>query len=300
MDQKTIKEYIQSLEHMTEFMRSLLEENTPLMALNDHDRLSEITSLRLLAKSDRWPLALPKELICGEDENQKLARAADIANDLIRTDLTDKKLLDFGCGEGHVAYVAADLVGIKLAMGYDPIDQNWRHFGDKAGLQFSTFFEEVKKNGPYDVIVINDVLDHADQNILLKAKEVKTPNGRIYLRCHPWTSRHGTHLYEELNRAYLHLVFSTDELFGMGLKGIPTQKIIDPLKNYRKLIEEAGLSIAEEEIIKQPVEVFFTYEPAVLRRIKANWKKSESKTLAAGTEFPRDVLEIQFVDFILI
>lgn len=302
MDQKTIKEYLRALEHMTSFMRSLLEEElkTPPMPLNDRERLSEITTLRLLAKSDKWPLAVPEDLICGEDEDQKLARAAGIVNDFIRTDLSNKKLLDFGCGEGHVPYVAANLVGVQLAMGYDPIDQNWSHFDNTVGLQFSTDFEEIKKNGPYDVVIVNDVIDHADENILLKAKEVKTPNGRIYLRCHPWTSRHGTHLYKELNRAYLHLVFNTDELFGMGLKETHTKKIIHPLRTYRKMIEEAGLSITEEETITHPVELFFTHEPAVLRRIKANWEASDNKALAAGKEFPREILEIQFVDFILI
>ena len=40
-------------------------------------------------------------------------------------------------------------------------------------MNFSTDFEEIKKNGPYDVILINDVLDHTEENILIKAKEVK-------------------------------------------------------------------------------------------------------------------------------
>jgi len=301
MDQKTIKEYLRALEHMTGFMRSLLEEElkSPPMPVGERERLSEITTLRLLAKSEKWPLAVPEDLICGEDEDHKLSRAAGIVHDFIRTDLSDKKLLDFGCGEGHVPYVAANLVGVKLAMGYDPSEQNWSHFEDTVNLQFSTDFDEIKKNGPYDVILVNDVIDHADENILIKANEVKAPNGRIYLRCHPWTSRHGTHLYKQLNRAYLHLVFDTDELFSMGLKETRTRNFLDPMTEYRKIIEEAGLTISEEELVTHPVELFFTHEPAVLRRIKEQWKVSENKALAAGTQFPRDVLEIQFVDFIL-
>lgn len=301
MDQKTIKEYLRALEHMTGFMRSLLEEElkSPPMPVGERERLSEITTLRLLAKSEKWPLAVPEDLICGEDEDHKLSRAAGIVHDFIRTDLSDKKLLDFGCGEGHVPYVAANLVGVKLAMGYDPIEQKWSHFEDTVNLQFSTDFDEIKKNGPYDVILVNDVIDHADENILIKANEVKAPNGRIYLRCHPWTSRHGTHLYKQLNRAYLHLVFDTDELFSMGLKETRTRNFLDPMTEYRKIIEEARLTISEEELVTHPVELFFTHEPAVLRRIKEQWKVSENKALAAGTQFPRDVLEIQFVDFIL-
>lgn len=299
MDKKTIKEYLRALEHMTAFMRSLLEEElkTPPMPT---DKLSEITTLRLLAKSEKWPLAVPEELICGEDEDQKLARAAGIITDFIRTDLNNKKILDFGCGEGHVPYVAANLIGIKLAMGFDIENQNWNHFEDTKNLKFSTEFEEIKKNGPYDVIIINDVIDHAEENILIKANEVKSINGKIYLRCHPWTSRHGTHLYKQLNRAYLHLVFSIDELFGMGLKETNAKKLLDPLNEYKKIIKTANLKISEENIVTHPIELFFTHEPDVLRRIKKQWKTSENKALAAGAEFPRNAMEIQFVDFVLI
>lgn len=301
MDHKTIKEYIRAMEHMTGFMRSLLEEElkTPPKPTDEREKLSEITTLRLLAKSEKWPLAVPEDLICGDSEDHKLARAAGLVNDFIRTDLSNKKLLDFGCGEGHVPYVAANLVGVKMAVGYDINDQNWNQFENTVNLKFSTDFEEIKRNGPYDVILINDVIDHAEENILIKANKVKAPNGRIYLRCHPWTSRHGTHLYKQLNRAYLHLVFSTDELFGMGLKETTAKKILDPLPEYKKMIEEAGLKISEEDVVTHPVELFFTHEPAVLRRIKEQWKVSKNKALALGTEFPRNVLEIQFVDFIL-
>jgi len=297
MDKKTIKEYIRALEHMTAFMRSLLEEELKTPPI-PKDKLYEITTLRLLAKSEKWPLAVPEELICGEDEDQKLARAAGIINDFINTDLNNKKILDFGCGEGHVPYVAANLIEVNLAMGFDIENQNWEHFEKTKNLKFSTEFEEIKNNGPYDVIVINDVIDHAEENILIKANEVKAPNGKIYLRCHPWTSRHGTHLYKQLNRAYLHLVFNTDELFGMGLKEINTKKFLDPLNEYKKLIKEANLTISNENIVTQPVELFFTHEPNVLRRIKEKW--SFDWWSSAGVEFPRNEMEIQFVDFILV
>lgn len=301
MEQKIIKEYIRALEHITKFMRTLLEEELipPVELLDDHSRLLEITTLRMLTKSKKWPLAVPDELICGEDEDQKLARASGILNDFIQTDLSDKKLLDFGCGEGHVPFVAANLAGVKLAIGYDILKQ-WNTFEHTPNLKFSNDFEEISNNGPYDAILINDVIDHTDENILTKAKELLNFKGRIYLRCHPWTSRHGTHLYKQLNKAYLHLVFTSDELYSMGLKETPARKILDPIPEYKKLIEEAGLSITKENIISQPIEIFFTHEPSILKRIKEQWKKSNNEGFAAGTEFPREILEIQFVDFILV
>ena len=302
MDQKIIKEYIRALEHMTGFLRTLLEEEMKMPPLpeGEREKLSEFTSLRMLAKSEKWPLAVPEDLICGDDEDHKLARAAGIVNEFIRTDLTDKKLLDFGCGEGHVPYIAANLIGVKSAVGYDLV-QEWDKIESIPNLQFTSDFNVVKENGPYDVILINDVLDHnTDPDMMKKVKSIKTETGRIYMRCHPWTSRHGTHLYKQLNRAYLHLVFTEDELYAMGLKETKATILLDPLETYRKMISEAGLKVLNEDHIKHPVEIFFTHEEAVLRRIKEKWATSKNPSLAKGKTFPRDILEIQFADFVLI
>ena len=301
MDQKTIKEYIRALEHITKFMRVLLDEEsrTPAELQDGRSELEEITTLRMLAKSEKWPKAVPDELICEENEDHKLARAAGIVNNFIVTDLSDKKLLDFGCGEGHVSYIAASLFDVKLSVGYD-ISKKWNEFEQTPNLKFSDDFEEIKKNGPYDAIVINDVIDHVDENVLIKAKELKTQHGRIYLRCHPWTSRHGSHLYKQLNRAYLHLVFTSDELYAMGLKETYTRKFLDPIAEYKKLIKESGLLIVDENITNVPIELFFTHQSTVLRRIKEQWKNSENKEFAEGTKFPSGILEIQLADFILI
>lgn len=300
---KLMKEYKRTLQHMIQYFDVFLEEElkNPPMPSSEKDRITELTNLRILAKSDKWPQAVPEDLICGEDEDHKLARAAGIVNEFIRTDLTGKKLLDFGCGEGHVPYVAATLIGVDLAIGYDIENQNWEHFQETPRLRFTNDINVVKNKGPFDVIVLNDVLDHATNPIavLKSAKDVLTSNGKIYVRCHPWTSRHGTHLYKQLNKAYLHLVFNEDELYGMGLKQTPAKKLLDPINDYRKMINDAGLKTLNEEVMSHPVELFFTHEPQALRRIKEHWKASKDRELATGDAFARDILEIQFVDFIL-
>lgn len=299
MNQKEIKENIRTLEQTIVFMRSLLEEELKApIALESKDKLSELTDLRMLAKSEKWPKAVPDELICNEEEDSKLSRAASIIQDFIKTDLTNKKFLDFRCKQGHVPFVAASLLETK-AFGYDTENQNWDHFDKLDNLKYTTDFSEIKNNGPYDIILINDILDHHETDLKL-VKSVLANNGKIYMRCHPWTSRHATHLYKELNRAYLHLVFSEDELYGMGLMGTKTNKWIDPLPTYKKIIAEAGLFIATEDYITHPVEIFFTHEPHVLRRIKEKWSESENSDLANGLAFPRSAMELQFVDFVLV
>lgn len=300
MDQKTIKEYIRALEHMIAFLRTMLDEELkmPERPETDRDSLTEFTELRMLAKSDAWPLAVPEDMICGDNEDQKLARAAGITNDFLKTNLTEKSFLDFGCGEGHIAYIAASLLSRKTVFGYDILNQNWDHFEKIENLHFTTNMEDVKQNGPFDIILLNDVLDHCKnpREVLEQIRQLKSQTGRIYLRCHPWTSRSGTHTYKELNKAFLHLVFTETELQNvMGIKETPALKFVDPLNAYRSLIKDSGFSIASENIIKQPVELFFTTKPSILRRIQECFSKNNFTE-----KFPREAMEIQFVDFILV
>lgn len=295
MNPNTIKEYIRSLEHMTAFFRSILEEENKAIPAPqfENEKLAEFTDLRLLAKSDQWPLAVPEELICGEDEDSKLTRAAGILTDFIKIDLSNKRFLDFGCGEGHIPYVATSLIGVKEGVGYDIESQNWNVFDKPSNLHYYDDFEKLKEHGKFDIILANDVLDHceAPEDALNQIKIIKDKDGKVYLRCHPWASRHGSHVYKQLNKAYLHLVFNEDELYAMGLKPMYSNKILDPIAYYKKIIEKAGLVILSQEIITHPVELFFTTKTSILRRIKQNW--------ANDIQFHRNVMEIQFVDFVL-
>lgn len=303
MDQKTIKEYIRALEHITAFMRGMLDEQLQIPSLSEEtrDALTEFTELRMLAKSNVWPIAVPQDMICGDDNDSKFARAAGIIHDFIKTDLSNKTFLDFGCGEGHIAHLVANLIGSKKVCGFDTNSQNWDSLEPIPNLKLTTDFEEVKNTGPFDIILLNDVIDHVEDpfRVLEQVRELKQPQtGKIFMRCHPWTSRTGTHLYKDLNRAYLHLIFDEKELLNvMGLKGSFTNKTIDPLNTYRKAIQNAGFTILQEDVIRHPVELFFTTKNSVLKRIQETFAKKDPKF---STEFPRDILEIQFVDYTLI
>jgi 2-polyprenyl-3-methyl-5-hydroxy-6-metoxy-1,4-benzoquinol methylase len=288
---KLINHHIANLEAALQFMKALLGgEKKPF------DALLDFTETRMLIQKEEWPVAVPEESICGEDEQQKLNRAYQLVEAFLTTDLNDKKFLDFGCGEGHVPYVIASSLPITCC-GYDVKNQWQGRFPEeeKNNLILTTNWDEIAKQGPFDVILVMDVLDHCKDFLktLQKIKSVKTPQyGKIYLRLHPWTSRHGTHLYKDLNKAYLHVIFKEDELYKMGLKGMITTKITNPLEFYHENIKEAGLTILKEEIIKKPVDMFFIQHEEIERRIKRNWPKRE--------DFPEEILEIEFVDYVLV
>ena len=298
--EKNIKEYIRALDHMKSFFQSMLE-NDKKVVTPPSDYVKSLTNIRMLTKTPGWPVAIEPEWICGDDENSKMSRATGVIDKFFKDDdLSGKKFLDFGCGEGHVAYVAATLNDASLAIGYDPKSSNCKDYKkDKDNFFLTDNFDEVSLNGNYDFILLNDVLDHASDplSVLEQVKKLRRPDCKIAMRCHPWSSRHGTHLYKQINKAFLHLVFTDDEIFAMGLKEQFAHKVLDPLSFYRDLIKQSGLKTIKEDITTSPVEIFFTQNEEIMRRIKEKWKTSSDPELKDGSKFPRDILEIEFVDY---
>ena len=69
--------------------------------------------------------------------------------------------------------------------------------------------------------------------LLNQVKSVCGPQTKIFTRCHSWMSRHGSHIYKQLNKAWVHLFFTEDELVKMGLKLDFTFKYFFPLKTQQ-------------------------------------------------------------------
>jgi 2-polyprenyl-3-methyl-5-hydroxy-6-metoxy-1,4-benzoquinol methylase len=247
-------------------IQSIIEDLNSFCAFDD---------LKNLLNSKEWPQAVFQDQIADENsEKDKEERAEGIA-DILLPNLNDKKFLDFGCGEGHVAkHVANDS---SLSVGYDiekSIKSQLAWEEKKEKLLLTTDFEKARSEGPYDIILIYDVLDHAKEEsmseILERAKSVLSEDGIIYLRCHPWCGRHGGHAYRKINKAFVHLVLTEDELKEMGLDLEPNQKVFFPLDTYSKAIEKAGLVNSQERDIDfLDVEPFFSENPIVKNRILA-------------------------------
>lgn len=292
---KTVRQFMTTLESMKRFMQKFLDQENALIEKpkNDTEQLRELTDLRILAKSDSWPLAMDESQLTQDTEEEKLHQAAKYINSVLKNRLNQKKVLDFGCKEGHLGYVASTLFDTSVMCCYDLQDQNWDHFDKSENLIFTTNWDFVIEKGPYDIININDVIDHAQEfgKTLEKIKEVKSEAGRLYIRCHPWTSRHGSHMENQLNKAFLHLVFTEDELYGMGVKPTQVVKLTNPILTYHELFKQAGFTVMREYIHRKSVELFFVHNPAILRRIKEKWKDSD--------KFPRETLEIEYIDFTL-
>lgn len=254
-------------------------------------------SLKKALFTDKWPNAVNHALICHPDrEEDKVERGRGIIELMIEENIHGLKFLDYGCGEGHSTVVANEY-GAR-AVGYDPKrNQRWEsHVGIGNNLVFTDDFEEVKKKGPYNVILLFDVLDHViNQNpieMMNKIKDLLTENGKVYLRTHPFTSRHGTHLYHHLNKAFIHLIFTPEELNEL----VPEQRykepsigVIYPLKTYHDIFVHAGLQVETRRDITEKVEPFFRI-PKIADRIM--------KHIKVGF-FPEFQMSLQFIDYVL-
>lgn len=247
--------------------------------------------LRSLLTTGQWPQAVNPLLICNPNiEQEKEGRARDILNLYIDKRVKGKKLLDIGCGEGHLAKIAVAEFDAKSAVAYDNVSYEWKQSTNE--LKFTNNLEEVTSSGPYDIITIYDVLDHATNpvEVLTMAKSVLSPTGTIHLHCHPWISRHGGHYYQQINKAFIHLVFTQDELQSMGYQ--PTtdvQRVIAPVKTYTAWIESAGLKVKSQNVSRTPVDEIF-YKVDIL--------KQRLPVIIIG-KFPKYQMEQSFHDYAL-
>jgi 2-polyprenyl-3-methyl-5-hydroxy-6-metoxy-1,4-benzoquinol methylase len=278
------------LEELKEEIKFLLANPNP------DQRIFEYLKQKLMLED--WPAAVPKDDISITDKEKEI-RANNILDAIIGENLEGKKFLDFGCGEGHVAKQAIKQ-NCALSVGYD-ITRNYEwHQGNK--LIYTDNIKQVKDNGPYKVILMYDVLDHCQDpvEVLKNVKDLLSDeadnialSGRVYLRCHPWCCRHGNHHYTQLNKAFIHLIFTTKELEQLDLKNEKTIEITDPEKEYDKIIRDSGLEILDKSIKTKEIEPFFKENVAIQQRIKTNFELKNKVYIPYKTS-------IEFVDYILV
>lgn len=294
------KEFIAQMHEMIKFMQKIHNQEYKIIANPETkaEQLKDLTELRFLLKAAIWPQAVDEEQILGNDEKIEIALAT--LTSLITCDIENKSILDLKCEDGMCCYLTTNNFYAKKSVGYDTVEHDWSSL-KQDNVILTTNWDVVKENGPYDIIYANDLLDHSNDfdKILENIKEIKTESCRIFIRCHPWVSRHGAHLHSQINKAYVHLVFSEEELQSMGYKTNKfTHRLLDPISSYRNLFQKYGYSIISQQPLITTVEPFFYTNERVMRRIKEKWQTMSG--YSDGKTFPRDFMEIEAVDFTLI
>lgn len=257
-----------------------------------------------LAGESYWPLAVPPGLITDqEDELQLRGRARRIIEMMTEDiDLFGLKFLDCGCGAGHTAAEAV-VKGAGTVVGYDiKRFPTWNTLAT-TNLTFTSSWDDVLSKGPYDIIFLYDVLDHVmdrdPEFLLADCADALSKDGQIIVRLHPWISRHGTHLYTGLNRAYAHVIFPEDKLKERGYEGIPTRKVIHPMVTYKSWVSQAGLKIVKEDKFQEPAEDYFLKNDLLRALVQKHYNDSPMQDYKEGRGDLARVMSFQFVDFIL-
>lgn len=247
-------------------------------------------SLASKIASTNWPPAI-QDFSLAVTEEDKIERANGIIDSTISVG-PGHRFLDFGCGEGHVAQAALKFQP-AISVGYDVVLPDnkiavWNQL--ENNLLLTNSFESVVNNGPYDRILIYDVLDHVDNpvEVLTQLKAVCAPGCSIKIRFHPWCGRHGGHLYKKLNKAFVHLFLTKEEFdsYNVDVK----QKVIYPRKTYQSWIDEAEFKTVSCNVERAPIESFFVSDPELVGKFGDLWNKKG---------LPRDQLEQCFVDYVL-
>jgi len=253
-----IEELLQTIDNFSFQLNKLRMEILELSQMHSiKNSTHQLIAFRELL--DDWPEAVPQNLLCDQtSESDKISRAEAILEIIqsFNVQPKNKTCLDYGCGEGHLVKVMKNTA--KFSYGYE--------IGDNK--------EEIEKHAPYDIVVLYDVLDHAINekpvNILNNIKKLIHKKSIVFIRFHPWCCRHGAHLYQKINKAFVQLFFSKEELIEMGCEIMPTIEIIYPIRTYKQWIKDAGFQIINHKIDYSPLETFFQTEPFI-GKIKEVW-----------------------------
>lgn len=284
-----LKSVLARLEAMKAQPQTVAAQATPEPAPS-----GEFEQLQELLFSSRWPAAVNADEICDDSsENEKMERGRGVLDVMVPQSLEGLKFLDFGCGEGHSVMAAKERKAFSV--GYDINCQFLNRFPQlPEGVLFTNAWDEVVSQGPYDVILLFDVLDHLEEEepstVLGKVASVLKDTGTVHLRVHPWGSRHATHLYKKLNKAFAHIVFTEEEMAKLVGTHEKNLGIRWPLRQYAEFFAAVGMEYTRTEHT-QPVEDFFKNTPLVTQRIIKNYTQDG--------KFPEFQMSMQFLDYVL-
>ena len=246
--------------------------------------------VKQLLEIDCWPEAvLPFLADKVPTEEDQIKRANSVLDTMLTVSAEGKSFLDFGCFEGWIAQQAMKR-GMSESIGYDIAKcEDW---GKRDGATYTDNFQDIADK-KFDIIMLYDVLDHAHDpvGVMSQIKQCLSPDGHVYVRCHPWTSLHANHLYKKgVNKAFIHLFLRWDEIEELiGEEPMFTRPETSPIEAYNWWFND--FKITKERKIKGPVSDFF-FVPS-FRELLAN----EQGIAVDQMDGFLDLMQIQFVDY---
>lgn len=217
------------------------------LTLTKKPKLS-LTEKMSIINSPVWPMAIDPELICKNDGDH-VVRAVGIVESFLG-DVKDKRF-------------------------YDP-DQDEairKEISIRGGITDS--------NLDFDIILLYDYLDHLEKDQidrLVNLKDLLNKQGKIYVRCHPWSSRHGGHFYKTFNKAFIQHFLTPAELDNLKITSSKKAYQFTAPKTYEDWFKSANLKVVSAELITNQVEPIFSQltnrgllDPSILRSMNISF-----------------------------
>ncbi len=251
-----LKEYSSKLKDMNqniEFLNTIISELANVPC--------ESKPLDELIKN--WPIAIHDDFICRPGD--ELIKAESIMNFFVVDSVKDKDVLVLGDLKKELSEICI-----------------------KQGAK------SVNNDCLYDMIIAYDVFDYRAIPISIDGYKSKLKDdGKMYVRFHPWCSRTGGRLHQDLNLAWAHLVFSPQELF--DIFHYTTTKsvfpVLKPIEEYDKIV--AAFKVIHKNVVREDIEDFFYRDSYIIKRICSHYDKFD------GLILPVEHLSILYVDMIL-
>ena len=280
-----LQDFVEPLAIVKEVAREVVKKQTAAEIQREEYLKARKKHVGDLMAIDCWPPAAPEYLV-GKPvtERDQMNRAGLVIDMFLTKPIQDLSVLDFGCGEG---WVANELVnrGGKHVVGYDIVrSPSW----DSLKATFTSSLP----NDKFDAVFLIDVLDHSQnpQQIMSEVEGLLKPGGIAYVRCHPWTSRHATHVFKQgLNKSYIHLFLTEEEQIELGYRPMFTRIEKNPFETYKKWFGK--FKIQRERRSSEPLHEFFKV-PAFVSLLYTEQQIPKERQ----ADFLID-METQFVDY---
>lgn len=162
-------------------------------------------------------------------------------------ELSDKVVLDAGCSSGGKTVYYSEL-GVKSIVGIDLDTKRIelaKQYANKKNkeieFKIASIAEMPLDDDTFDIVFLNDVVEHIDRNILLNAlkesKRVIKKGGKICVEFPPWQSHDASHLYDYIQIPWCHLIFSDESLIQVvqSMKPVKVHGQLDSIEHFREL-----------------------------------------------------------------
>lgn len=239
---------------------------------------------------DCWPEAVPSFLANKEPSKQdQVNRANAVLDMMLDRNVEGLSFLDYGCGEGWITQEIINR-GVGESWGFDLVGHD--RWSELDGPMMTTKPDQLRA-GHFDIIMLYDVLDHAEDPmaVMTHVNKLLRRDGVAYVRCHPWTSKHATHLYKQgVNKAYLHLFLKWHEIADL-IQGDPmfTRMEKNPVEAYHWWFN--SFDVKKERMVREPVSDFF--------HVTAFKELLKNETGIEDIDGLLKTMEVQFVDYVL-